>query len=196
MQAGQKRQLQGQRSLLDEGGLFGNGVHASHRYFRQTNGDHHTRQPCPRTNVEQVGLAQPGLCKMTAQGLNHRQAVEQVVRQHLGRVTHCREVVDLGPLGNQVQVVEQLADLHIVQFQLQRGQPAAQFLFTGSHQASACSVVLSGTVFFQRFFFRCTSSSEMVAGVIPEMREAKPRVSGRYLARVCRASKLRADTCR
>jgi hypothetical protein len=58
------------------------------------------------------------------------------------------------------------------------------------------SAVCSGTVFFHRFFFRCTSSRETVAGVMPEMREARPRVSGRCLARVWRASKLRAVTCR
>jgi hypothetical protein len=46
-----------------------------------------------------------------------------------------------------------------------------------------------------RFFFRWTSSSEIAAGVTPEIREARPSVSGRCLLSFCRTSMLRAATC-
>ena len=86
-------------------------------------GDHHAGQPAAGTDVEQLHRPSPTCWQ---QGPDGRQAVEQVVGQHLGRVAHGRQVVDLVPLLEQSQVVEQQVDLTRVKRELERLQAGLQ----------------------------------------------------------------------
>ena len=72
-------------------------------------------------------------------------------------------------------------------------EPVAPALQEADASRSPCPSVAAKPL--KRPFYRWISNNEMAAGVIPEMREAWPSVSGRCLSSFWRASKLRADTC-
>ena len=88
------------RHLLDECGLLGHGVHAGARAARAADGDHHARQAGAGADVQQAAPAPPRQ-HAAAAARTDRQAVEQVMRQHLRRVAHRRQVVDPVPLQDQ-----------------------------------------------------------------------------------------------
>src|SRR5690606_19523921 len=121
---------------------------------------------------------------------------------HLGRIADRCEVVDLVPLLQQTEVGHQGVHLRIAQAKPQRLQPIHQYFpaCTGCihHRAHAAPSASTATVAkpLKPPCFKWIISSEMLAGVIPEMREACPRVSGRCWASFCRASNDNALTCR
>ena len=117
-------------SLLNEGRLLGHSVHAAHVHPRATDGEHHAGQAAARAHVEQVHgrRGQPGLRDMAAQWGHGSQTVEQVVREHLLRVAHGREVIDLVPLLQQRQKFQELCELHITELQRQCLGTGAQAL--------------------------------------------------------------------
>ena len=176
MQAGQVGQFERQRGLLDESGFFCHRIDAGDGHRRATNRDHHAGQARARADIKQAaGAFESALLQVAAQRRDSGQAVEQVMRHHFGRVAHGGQVIDLRPFGDQGLVIEKLLDLQLAQFQLQGlqsgQQRGAQIQIHRHHSAPGsvllASTVFSGTVFFHRFFFRCTSSSDTVAGVMP-----------------------------
>ena len=99
--------------MFDKGGFFAHRVHASHGQSRAANRQHHARQAGTGAYVEHPGICQAPVLQMLLQRRDRRQTVEQMVREHLGRVAHSRQVVDLVPLADQVLVVEQALDLGV-----------------------------------------------------------------------------------
>ena len=113
MHAPQVGQPQLQRHLLHKRGLFAHRVHTGHRQRGAANSHHHTGQARAGAHVQQARLRQryTHLRQLALQRGNGRQAVEQVVRQHVRRVTQRGEVVDLVPLLHQRQVTLELVQL-------------------------------------------------------------------------------------
>ena len=83
--------------------------------------------------------------QLATQRRNHRQAVEQMVGEHFLRVTHRREVVDLGPFGNQVHVIQQLGLLVIGQGQAQIIEPFLQGWQQGMHQTASVELLATAS---------------------------------------------------
>ena len=202
-------QLQRHRNLIDERGLLCNCIDAINRHLRAANGDDDARQARARADIEQA-KNRPGRlelvrtvvvirhrCEFAAQRRYHGQAVQQVVRHHVVRVAHCGQVIDLVPFLDQVEVGQELTKLRWEQTYAHRrgafGQARREQVSDSRHGVQADT---GSANWMKPRFFRCTSSSEMDAGVMPEMREASPNVSGLRFARVCRASKLSAVTCK
>src|SRR6185369_8534027 len=102
------------------------------------------------------------------------------------------EVVDTIPLGDQRQIGQQPVGLRIVQ---RHADGAGTVEQRRPHAAAPGTSAGRRSKPLKRPFFRCTSSSEIAAGVIPEIRDACPKVSGRCLSSFWRTSKLRAVTC-
>jgi hypothetical protein len=105
-------QLQLGSHLLNEGGLLGDSVHAGDVSTWAADGDDDAGQATTRTNVHESRWR-----TMPQQWCDDGQAVHEVVAQHLRRLTHCRQVVDLVPLLEQRQVGEQLVELGVAEFQ-------------------------------------------------------------------------------
>ena len=131
---------------------------------------------------------------MAAQRRHGGQAVEQVVCEHLLGVAYGREVVNLVPLLQQRHEFHQAGKLRVAQPECQRLGPCTQALHQHIAHAATPSSVRAKPL--KPPFFRCTISSEIAAGVTPEMREACPSVSGRCFCSFCRTSIDSAVTCR
>ena len=126
---------------------------------------------------------------------NGREAVQQVVRQNVGRVAQSGQVVDLVPFLNQRRIGQQALDLFVRQAQAQSLHAGTQArLQIHTHACTPSSAVCMKPL--KPPFFRWIKSSDTLAGVMPEMREAWPKVSGRCLASFWRASIDKAETCR
>ena len=178
--------------------FFAHRVDAAHRQFGPADRQHNAGQAAARTHVEHLRRPSAGVAQ---QRRDRRQAVEQVVGQHLLRVAHRRQVVNPVPFLEQRQVGQQLLELGLAQRQTERGRARFQrggrrLCACAAHAAGLSAVSGAGRRPLKPPFFRWISSREMVAGVMPEMREAWPRVSGRCLASFWRASIDRAETCR
>src|SRR5688572_13388592 len=90
---------------------------------------------------------------------------------HLQRITNRGQIEGLVPLGEQLQVREQFAPRGLWQSQVQFAETVVE---RGPRRHA---------IFFSAFpllnpRFKCTSKSEIAAGVIPEIRAACPIVSG------------------
>ena len=124
----------------------------------------------------------------------HRERVEQVMRDHARGLANRGQVVGLVPLREQrrgTRAVARAAPRSAAR--PERVDAAAERLgrstraLVPEHSASARALTPTGaTAPAPRF--RWTSSSEMAAGVMPEMRAAWPTVSGLPAASFCRAS--------
>src|SRR6185369_2780979 len=101
---------------------------------------------------------------------------------------------DLVPLEDKCAVGQQALALNVGQRQTQRGRAFAQQLLLAHSAAGISASSVSRANAWCPPFRRWIISSEMAAGVTPEMREAMPSVSGRCLASFCRTSKLSALT--
>jgi len=189
MSPAQVGQRQRAGDLLHEGRLLAHRVHAADVDVRAADGDHHARQPAAAAHVQQ---AQRPPTRMRLQRRDHGQTVHQVLHQHLLRLAHRRQVVDLVPPGQQVQIGQQLVDPPIVQRQAQGLHPGAQCQRLRMHQAASAAVPAKP---LKPPFFRWISSSETAAGVTPLIRLAWPRVSGRCRLSFCRTSIDNAGTC-
>ena len=146
-----------------------------------------------------------------------------MVAQHILRITQRCQVVGGVPLLEHLHIGRQVLALRLAQLcqtqlsqirrhgiQPLRGRPLRMMLgairprfrhghvliFRAADQA-ACSLGFSSRASkpLKRPFFRWINSKEIAAGVMPEIRDACPKVSGRCLLSFWRASKLRADTC-
>jgi len=170
--------------------FFAHRVHAAHIQLGTANGQDDARQAATRTHIQHFGGLTVGVAH---QWRHRRQAVEQVVREHLLRVAHGRQVVNPVPFLDQGQVAQQPFQLGIAQAQAEFGRPRLQDRERISHAAWLSSAGERKPL--KPPFFRWISNREIVAGVMPEMREAWPSVSGRCLASFWRASIDRAVTC-
>jgi hypothetical protein len=116
MQASQIGQAQCGGHLLHKGRLLAHRVHAGHVQFGTTDRNHHTGEPRSRSHVKHArgrigrSIRTQG-SELLAQRRDDGEAVQQVVRQHVGRLTHGSEVVDLVPFVDQVQIGDQQIDL-------------------------------------------------------------------------------------
>lgn len=191
VRAPQVRQAEFSRHLLDESRLLGDRVQACDCDVAAHDRDHHPRQTGTRPHIEQRRPPRP----LTSQGPDDGQAVEQVMGQDARGVAQRSQVVNLVPFQNQRGVGQKLFALAVIQAQPERRRALAQ-LPIGTHSPTCCD---SAAAFCAKA--RCPPlrkwiiSSEIAAGVTPEMREASPSVSGRCLASFCRTSKLSALTC-
>lgn len=70
---------------------------------------------------------------IVCQRLDDRQAVRQMLKQHGGWITNCRQVVGAVPSLQQGKIVEQASDLHIRDRQPQRTADRAQLEFEAFH---------------------------------------------------------------
>src|SRR4051812_9915249 len=94
--------------------------------------------------------------------------VEKMLAHHGTRFANCRQVVAPIPFRQQRHVSEQLI-MH------RRGQREIQFCDAALERGTRRhAVFLDGC----KPLFKCTSSREIAAGVIPEMRDAWPMLSG------------------
>jgi len=140
VQAVQVRQLERSRHLVDEGRLLGNGVHTIHPDIRPADGDHNARKTGTRTDIQEAdGFGRQTLqafqgFELLPKGDDHCQTVQQMVGQHLGRVTHRRQVVDLVPFLDQVQIGQQ--GIHLGAGQVQPQRPDGT-LKSGAHGQSS-----------------------------------------------------------
>ncbi len=99
---------------------------------------------------------------------------------HLGRVTHRGQVIDSVPFCQQRQIVDQLRQLGVTQIQLQfvralaerMGQAKPVELLHRDRSQAACASLTVIAKPLNPPFFKCTSSSEIAAGVTPEIRDA------------------------
>ena len=112
MYAAQVRELKCHGHLLDKGSFLGNRVYAVHRDIRAAYGNHHPRQSCAGTHVQQArgmvaSATLPQRGQLPLQGRDDRKTIHQVMGQHLVGVTDCCEVVDPGPLLDKGKVVQQ-----------------------------------------------------------------------------------------
>jgi len=213
-------QTQFDSHLANECGLLGHGVHAGYtnagaanarptgmgQHFRQGHRQGHAGKACSGAHVQNMGnrLLRRTLRrapyrwpnKELSQGSHCRQAVQQVMRHHISRVSHRGEVVDLVPLGDEAQVGEQaITDGRRKcepQFQERAGQQPVRV--KNAQAASRVRVPPRPSKPRNRPFFRCTSNSDIAAGVTPEIREAWPKVSGRCRLSFWRTSTLSAET--
>ena len=102
------------------------------RYVRETMVPLWSRFPHLRelrvSSQESADIQEPdrAAARLPPQRRNRRQAVEQVLHQHLVRVADGGEVVDLVPLGDEVEVGEELLDLAFVEAQAQLLRGGAQ----------------------------------------------------------------------
>ena len=188
MHAAQVGQPQFQRHLLHKRGLFAHRVHTGHRQAGATNSHHHAGQARAGAHVQQTpACGQPHRPQLPLQWRNGRQAVEHMVRQHAGRVAQGGEVVDLVPLLDQGQITLELL--------LLCRQQIHPHLLGGMEDIGCSHHSLAKAAVLKPCFFKCTISSEMAAGVTPDILDARPSVSGRCLFSVWRTSKLSAATC-
>src|SRR5204862_4775986 len=98
----------------------------------------------------------------------HGQRVEKMMAHHGERFANCGQVIAAIPFGEQCHVREQPIERSPRQRKLQLLQAALE------RSAWRHAVFLDGC----RPLFKCTSNSEIAAGVMPEMRDAWPTVSG------------------
>src|SRR5690349_18468796 len=100
---------------------------------------------------------------------------------HLKRLANRGQVEDLVPLCKELEVRKQLSP---------RGlrQPKLQFAETRIKSGLRRHALFFSVFLLLRPRFRCTSRSEIAAGVIPEIRAACPIVSGLNRSSFCRAS--------
>ena len=115
----------------------------------------------------------------------HRQRIEQMMREHFRRLAHGGQVVGLVPFFDQRQIIEHALLRRRPDIQSERCDARGQF--TGEAHALFCKVSCA--------CFRCTNSTEIAAGVTPEMREAWPMVSGFTRLSFCWTSIDRLRTC-
>src|SRR6266850_1513466 len=109
-----------------------------------------------------------------------------MMAHHGERFTNCGQVVAAIPFGEQRYVSDQL-------IAGTRGQRELEFFQSAPERGERRhAVFLDGC----KPLFRCTSKSEIAAGVIPEMREAWPTVSGLCWLSFCCASTDSPRTCR
>src|SRR5581483_316915 len=101
--------------------------------------------------------------------------IEQVVTHHPQRITNCGQVVNAVPFVEQRQIVQQLLARASGKRERQMFQAALE------RGARRHAVFVDGW----NPLFKCTSSSEIAAGVMPEMRDAWPMVSGRWRLSFC-----------
>src|SRR6185295_15589363 len=110
-----------------------------------------------------------------------RERVEQMLADHLQRIANRGQIEGPVPLHEQLDVRDQLLPRR-------RWQRELQFAETGIE-----SGLRRHALFFSAFLllnprFKCTSSNEMAAGVIPEIRAACRIVSGLNRFSFCCAS--------
>jgi hypothetical protein len=105
-------QLQLRRHLLDKGRLLGDGIHAADVGAGAADGDDHAGQPATGAHIHQ-----PARRTVALQRCDDGQTVDQMVAQHLCRVAHGGQVVDLVPLLQQGQVGQQLVELGVAEIQ-------------------------------------------------------------------------------
>jgi hypothetical protein len=117
----------------------------------------------------------------------HRQRIEQMLLNHGERVADCGQVVGAVPFLEQPHVIEQA----IARRGGQRQRELAEAAIERSLRRHA--------LFLSRARnprFKCTSKSEIAAGVTPEMRAACPMVSGRWRFSFCCTSADKPRTSR
>src|SRR5215475_3352117 len=96
-----------------------------------------------------------------------------MMRHHPITLADGRQVVDTIPLFEEIEVALEALDLRLAQCKSERVDAARE---RGFAHAALCSV---RAVLFAPRRFKCTSNSEIAAGVTPAMRDAWPTVSGR-----------------
>ena len=215
MQVGQG-QLAGH--LADESGLFADGIDTTHIPLRFGDRQHRAGQAATAADIEDArrrlfllagcatGLfrrrARGSSAKRPAQRCDHSQAIRHVLHAHLRRIAQRCQVVRGIPLAQQRQVAHEQCERAFGQVQAegrsvlpQRHKLSAGRNVRPGHAASSpagrCSLAAKP---LKRPFFKCTSSSEIAAGVTPAMREAWPSVCGRWRLSFCRTSWLSAGT--
>ena len=187
------------RRLLDEGGFLGHRVDAGHVHVRAAD----RRSPRPagrRRSRHRAARTCAGRCRWRSQRRERPPGCRagDASASLPGRAPRsgCRP----GSILHQVQVGQQLVDLlRSLRSSCSACQAGAQACASQiAARSQACRRLRPvrtrrsarrRACFCTGFFFRCTSSSEIAAGVMPEMREARPSVSGRCLASFWRASK-------
>src|SRR5262244_1737183 len=108
------------------------------------------------------------------------EAIEYVHTYAFYQVPHGGEVMDPIPLVQQLKVSDQFGLCFGPELEREPGQPATELpdklgLPGRSRERAHAADLARGAA--RRF--RCTSRSEIAAGVTPEIRDAWPRVSGR-----------------
>jgi len=118
-----------------------------------------------------------------------RERIEQMMRDHALRFADRRQVVRLVPLRQQREIRGQRRALCCIQRETERRDPRREIdvvrcrMRDRGHADSASLPARAAAP-----PLRCTSKSEIVAGVIPEMRAACPMVSGLWRFSFCCAS--------
>src|SRR5437867_9590339 len=111
-----------------------------------------------------------------------------------GRLTNCREIVDAIPLRKQSEILQKAALGVRRQHQTKAGETMVELDFSvhsvaafGLGRPESAVAPVRSTTSFESFSpgLRYTSKTEIAAGVIPEMRVAWPRVSGRCWFSFC-----------
>ena len=132
-----------------------------------SNRQYNSRQTCPASNIQP--LASP-------QVLEHRKAIKQVMTHHLMRIADRSQVIDLVPLVEQCQIIQQFP-LHL------RSSHNPELRYANTQFLGQIHADFWDGVITRKPRFKWTSSKEIAAGVMPEMRAACPIVSG-----LCRLS--------
>ena len=138
--------------------------------------ERNARNAAARADVEH---AQSARC--AGKMRQHRERVEQMMRDHALRFADRGQVVRLVPLGEQREVGDQLRALRIASSA--RPSAAMPRQVDGRAPGPAATSVMPTALRAPRPAvaaprFRWTSNSEIAAGVMPEMRAAWPIVSG------------------
>src|SRR5215213_873707 len=100
----------------------------------------------------------------------HGQRIEQVMADHGKRIANRCQVVSAVPFHEQRHVIEQMSRRALWKVERQFSEPALE-------RGLRCHALFLSSGRKPRF--RCTSNSEIAAGVMPWMRAAWPSVSGR-----------------
>ena len=144
----QVRQAELGRGLPDERRLLGDGVDAGHLPGRIQHREDHARQAGAAAHVQDAQRALPGCAGALAKRRDHREAVQQVVREHLAGVADGGEVVDLGPALDHGHVGQQPLALRGGHAQAQVEAPAPRVGRpggTGHRIQAACSAGAVGS---------------------------------------------------
>src|SRR5262245_5473130 len=113
-----------------------------------------------------------------------------MMRHHPVTLADGSQVVDAIPLFEEIEIALEAFDLRLAQRDPERLDAARE---RGFAHAALCSV---RAALFAPRRFKCTSNSEIAAGVTPAMRDAWPTVSGRCCASFCCTSIERPRTVR
>ena len=158
--------------LREESGLLGIAVEQHPLALRVYQGQDHPRQAGAAPEVQDPGAVEIG---------QYGKTIEEVARHHVHRIAHGGEIEGPVPFGEQREERDEGRASRLRERHPEGRKPGGETRLQNGGQAAERRL-------------RCTRSSEMAAGVTPEIRAAWPKVTGRNEDSFCTTSVDRPRT--